>query len=500
MKNLKRILALILCFLLLFGICACSPKEESSTTDNIIFKNNDEDVLGKPETELNPQEVYSNLEYSTKMFYGDYRILGGEDAEQNFFNQTPLIDFEVDNTTKSTSLPFRIQAGPHTLNNIITNVNTHEWMCLYFKSETNNQVTQLFSYVVEGNKLTLTALEEYNYDKETQKIQYSMTDKVLEYSFSFSGTKITLSLGSDKVELYTGLADNKDTQYFQCDNYYSDKNNLLDGLDHFKFFYNEKRIERTSFYVSEYNPESFTGNKIKNGVGVLSVNGLFTFTVPRKSGTKTHQYVYFYCGNDGIILTDGNNTYYYNADASDVRRSIIGGNISFEDTAKLGNMSERQLTILKKNKNDLFDELKSAYKESQVPVVINEESGEVSLNTAILFPKDRYDIHLDGRYALNKFVNIYSAIAFAKKYDGFISKVLVEGHTNTQGEYDINMTLSENQAKSVMDYSSLITKSPQLKAVMQSVGCGPDRPVYSPDGSVDMTASCRVAFRFIVKL
>ena len=67
---------------------------------------------------------------------------------------------------------------------------------------------------------------------------------------------------------------------------------------------------------------------------------------------------------------------------------------------------------------------------------------------------------------------------------------------NTDGTYDYNMTLSENRAGAVADYC--IAKNGNLASIISTKGYSYDNPVYNEDGSVDMAASRRVTFRFVL--
>jgi len=69
------------------------------------------------------------------------------------------------------------------------------------------------------------------------------------------------------------------------------------------------------------------------------------------------------------------------------------------------------------------------------------------------------------------------ATAFIKRYRPI--KVRVEGHTDSDGEEDLNMTLSQDRANSVRDY--LVSQGSIESSVLVPVGYGESKPIASND-------------------
>lgn len=110
---MKRIISLLLVMLMIlssvFVLSACSDdkdkkdkkdkdKDEDTTqvTTNVsdseehIFDDSAECELGTPSKTVDPETVYNSIEYDERMFYGQYRIEGGETAEAEFAENTSL--------------------------------------------------------------------------------------------------------------------------------------------------------------------------------------------------------------------------------------------------------------------------------------------------------------------------------------------------------------------------------------------------------------------------
>lgn len=113
------------------------------------------------------------------------------------------------------------------------------------------------------------------------------------------------------------------------------------------------------------------------------------------------------------------------------------------------------------------------------------------MDSSVLFDYDSAELTSKGKESLKSFLDEYSKQIF-KDGSASVSKITVEGHTDTDGDYDYNKELSQKRADNVMKYS--IELHPELKSLMTAVGCSYDNPVKKDDGTVDKEASRRVCF------
>ena len=128
------------------------------------------------------------------------------------------------------------------------------------------------------------------------------------------------------------------------------------------------------------------------------------------------------------------------------------------------------------------------------------------LDSAILFDTDESVVSDEGKEFLTEFLPIYTSVIFDKKYKGFVSKIMVEGHTDTEGSYEYNEKLSQDRADNVKDFcksgESGISAEVQntFNSMVESKGYSFDRPIKDSNGNIDMDASRRVTFRFLINL
>ena len=105
-----------------------------------------------------------------------------------------------------------------------------------------------------------------------------------------------------------------------------------------------------------------------------------------------------------------------------------------------------------------------------------------------------------------QFLGIYASVVFSDEYDGFVSKILIEGHTDDTGSYEYNLDLSQKRADAVLAFSSSADSGlsagelASFAAIARAEGRSYDVPVLGADGTIDRDASRRVSFRFSISV
>ena len=509
----KKLISLLMAVIVVIALSACgngSGKTEdgSPMPEGFVFKGDHSQgetvALGTPSTKLNPQDVYNKLTYTPEMFYGDYQLLGGDDAQEKFGAEAQYFKWTQKGTEKEYSkLPFRIKAGKKTLGHSVNYIKEYNWMELYFMrnySETScNLETALCAYSIEGNKLILKPLDTFNVDKETNKITYTFADVTWEYTFSFKGRTLTLEADGNSIALTTCLDAYGEKDYVFAEGYLSSGSESAHNIDYIRFRYDSKDKDSSLSF------ETVDGKHSYNSIAVLEENGLFTFTLSLEDSKETYQYVCFCSANDGLVLTDGTNTYYYNDTYSDRHKHNLSEYLTEDQTGKLDELSDSQIGAIVEKKENLMEDLAKAFNDAGIKVTVDEKSGELAMDSSVLFNGGSAVLTDKGKEFLNKFINAYTSIVFSTKYEGFVSKTMVEGHTApvSGSTYESGLPLSEKRANRVKDYclsSDTGLDTSKLVANLEAVGYSNSKPVKNAQGKVDMAASRRVSFRFIINL
>ncbi len=143
-----------------------------------------------------------------------------------------------------------------------------------------------------------------------------------------------------------------------------------------------------------------------------------------------------------------------------------------------------------------------------------DENGNITLKSTVFFDTNKYTIRADGQAQLNAFLPVYLGVLLRPEYADFLGEIIVEGHTDSDGEYVNNLRLSQNRALAVVIYCLDIVDPSQrtrLQSILTAQGRSSSDPVYyhNADGSLrldgngrpmeDKASSRRVEFKFTLR-
>lgn len=183
----------------------------------------------------------------------------------------------------------------------------------------------------------------------------------------------------------------------------------------------------------------------------------------------------------------------------------MSDNLSEAELAKMKELSDEQRKMILEKKQSLLTDIATELGKKNVNVQINEVSGEIIMDSSILFDVDSSEVSGEGKAFLQEFVPAYASVICDSKYEGFVEAICVEGHTDTDGTHEYNQKLSEDRANSVSAYCvsddiGIDDDRCEFGALLKSKGYSYDRPVMGEDGKVDMAASRRVTFRIMINI
>ena len=177
---------------------------------------------------------------------------------------------------------------------------------------------------------------------------------------------------------------------------------------------------------------------------------------------------------------------------------------------------QAQLEQLVGLKTRLISSLSSALKTSNISATVDPANGSIALESDVLFESGQYDLTERGKRFVDEFLPVYLNVLFSDEYRGYVSEIIIEGHTDSDGKYLDNLELSQQRALAVASYvlgdscprslrrfekraaSGGHGKWPQLfrphlrRQRRRGQGCVPPRGVQiPPDGRADDTAAAR---------
>ena len=160
-------------------------------------------------------------------------------------------------------------------------------------------------------------------------------------------------------------------------------------------------------------------------------------------------------------------------------------------------------------RTDIIGALQSAFNNSSMSV--DAQTGSITFSSDVLFSYNSATLNSASKETLKDLIPKYLDVLMQDQYSDYIAEIIIEGHTDTDGSYESNMTLSHNRAWAVAQFCLNKNngldeqKIAQLKKLLTVNGKSYSQPIYVTDALgnqseiVDMEASRRVEIKFRLK-
>ena len=164
---------------------------------------------------------------------------------------------------------------------------------------------------------------------------------------------------------------------------------------------------------------------------------------------------------------------------------------------------QAQLDELVGVRKRIIASLGDALTAAKISAAVDPSTGSIVLDSSILFKTGAYDLSENGKKMIDRFLPVYLNVLFSDDYKSNISEIIIEGHTDSQGDYLSNLALSQNRALAVASYvlsdeCTAITNATKtyLRSIITANGRSESQLIYNTDGSENRSASRRVEFKF----
>lgn len=160
-------------------------------------------------------------------------------------------------------------------------------------------------------------------------------------------------------------------------------------------------------------------------------------------------------------------------------------------------------------RTDIIGALQSAFNNSSMSV--DAQTGSITFSSDVLFGFNKSNLTTDSQATLREIIPMYLGVLLQNQYREYIAEIIIEGHTDTNGTYQSNMTLSYNRANAVARFCQDTrnglseTEIEELQKLLTVNGRSSSDPVYKTDSSgnptteADMASSRRVEIKFRLK-
>ncbi len=155
-------------------------------------------------------------------------------------------------------------------------------------------------------------------------------------------------------------------------------------------------------------------------------------------------------------------------------------------------------------RTQIIQDLSTALSAASLSATVDKNTGDIVLESAVFFDYADNSVKDSGEELLNAFIPVYLSVLLQPEYIDYLGEIIIEGHTDTSGSYLSNLALSQERALSVATYClQMPSITAEQLAILQDILTAKGRsysdPIYAEDGTVDMTASRRVEFKFALK-
>ena len=91
-------------------------------------------------------------------------------------------------------------------------------------------------------------------------------------------------------------------------------------------------------------------------------------------------------------------------------------------------------------------------REANISATVDPTSGAIALASDVLFATGESQLTDEGRSRIDAFLPVYLDVLFSEEYRGYVSEIIIEGHTDSVGSYISNLLLSQQRAYNVASY------------------------------------------------
>lgn len=176
-----------------------------------------------------------------------------------------------------------------------------------------------------------------------------------------------------------------------------------------------------------------------------------------------------------------------------------------EQQAKITEQQEK-IDSLVGMKTKLIEALSEEFKDSELKITVDAKTGAITFDSSVLFDFNEAQLKESGETFLQVFLPSYMSVLFSNEAKDYVSEIIIEGHTDTEGEYNYNLKLSQERALSVATYclepdNNMLSseEQTQLREMMTANGKSWSNPIKNEDGTVNQDKSRRVEFKFRLK-
>ena len=186
--------------------------------------------------------------------------------------------------------------------------------------------------------------------------------------------------------------------------------------------------------------------------------------------------------------------------------ALVSSQQKLDEQTQLMNEQQKKIDQIIGVKADLIEALNQEFSENQINVNIDEQTGAIVLDSNVLFALREWELTEEGEEVLYQILPVYCQVLLSDEYKDYVAEIIIDGYTDSQGDYLSNLTLSQNRAFAVASYLLMISESLMSEDSQQALqekltanGRSESNLIYDENGYENSDASRRVEVKFRLK-
>ena len=186
--------------------------------------------------------------------------------------------------------------------------------------------------------------------------------------------------------------------------------------------------------------------------------------------------------------------------------ALLSNQEKLDKQTKLMDEQQKKIDQIIGVKAELIEDLNQEFADNQINVNIDPQTGAIVLDSSVLFAFRESELTPEGEQILYEILPVYCEVLLSEQYADYVAEIIIDGYTDSQGDYLSNLELSQNRAFAVASYLHMISGAfldPNSQKVLQEKltanGRSESNLILDENGQEDRAASRRVEVKFRLK-
>lgn len=186
--------------------------------------------------------------------------------------------------------------------------------------------------------------------------------------------------------------------------------------------------------------------------------------------------------------------------------ALVQQQVDLDEKTQLISTQQAKIDNIIGVKAEVVESLQQEFAKNNLNVNIDSQTGALTLDASVLFAYDDAELTEEGKTALRSVLPIYCKVLLEDSYKSYLAEIIIDGYTDTDGDYAYNLELSQRRSLAVAQYlleiqGEFLTSDQtiDLQDYLTVNGHSMANPILDADGNVDKDASRRVEVKFRLK-